>query len=346
MEFTAEMIAGFLGGDVVGDKNAKVSAFAKIEEGAEGALSFLSNPKYEPHLYTTDSSIVIVNRSLELRMPVKATMIRVDDAYGSFAKLLELYVANKPRKKGISPLASIHETARLGKDCYVGQFAVIEEDVVVGDNCLIYPQVYVGDRVRIGNNVTIFPGVTIYEDCVIGNDIAIHSGAVIGADGFGWAPLADGTYEKIPQIGNVVLEDGVDVGANTCIDRATMGSTVVKKGVKLDNLIQIAHNASIGENTVIAAQSGIAGSAKVGRNCVFAGQVGVVGHVTVGDRVTIGSKSGASRNVGNDESYLGFPPVQAKKYHRANAVFRNLASLDADVYQLKKQMANLLDSQK
>lgn len=346
MEFTAEMIAGFLGGEVVGDKDAKVSAMAKIEEGAPGALSFLSNPKYEPYLYTTDSSIVIVNRSLVPRMPVKATMIRVDDAYGSFAKLLELYVANKPKKKGVSPQASIHETVQLGKDCYVGHFAVIEEDVIIGDNCRIYPQVYIGDRVQIGNNVTLHPGVKIYEECVIGNDVVIHSGSVIGADGFGWAPLADGTYEKIPQIGNVVLEDGVDVGANTCIDRATMGATVVSRGVKLDNLIQIAHNATIGENTVIAAQTGIAGSAKVGKNCMFAGQVGIVGHITIGDRVTMASKAGASNNIPDGEACMGFPALPVRKHHRINAVYRNLVSLDADVFAMKKQLAKLLESQK
>lgn len=346
MEFTAEMIAGFLGGEIVGDKDAAVSAMAKIEDGAAGALSFLSNPKYEPYLYTTDSSIVIVNRSLEPRMPVRATMIRVDDAYGSFAKLMELYVANKPRKKGISPQAVIHQTATLGRDCYVGEFAVVEAGAVVGDNCRIYPQVYVGDRVRIGNNVTLHPGVKIYEECVIGDEVTVHAGAVIGADGFGWAPLADGTYEKIPQIGNVILERGVDVGANTCIDRATMGSTLVKKGVKLDNLVQIAHNVTIGENTVMAAMTGVAGSSKVGRNCMFAGQVGIVGHITIGDRVTMGSKAGASNNIPDGETCLGFPALPVRKYHRINAVFRNLVALDADVFALKKQMAKLLDSQK
>lgn len=346
MEFTAEMIAGFLGGEIVGDKNVTVSTMAKIEEGAPGALSFLSNPKYEPHLYTTDSSIVIVNKSLEPRMPVKATMIRVDDAYGSFAKLLELYVANKPQKKGISPQAVIRDSAKLGKDCYVGEFTVIEEGALLGDNCKIYPQVYIGDRVKIGNNVTLYSGVKIYEECVIGNDVTIHSGSVIGADGFGWAPLADGTFEKIPQIGIVILEDGVDVGANTCIDRATMGATLVKKGVKLDNLIQIAHNVVIGENTVMAAMTGVAGSSKVGANCMFAGQVGIVGHITIGDRVTLGSKAGASNNIADGETCLGFPALPVRKYHRINAVFRNLVALDADVFAMKKQMAKLLDSQK
>ena len=346
MEFTAEMIAGFLGGEIVGDKNAMVSAIAKIEEGAPGALSFLSNPKYEPHLYTTDASIVIVNRSFEPKQPVKATMIRVDDAYGSFAKLLELYVANKPQKKGVSPQAAIHETATLGADCYVGEFAVISQKAVLGDNCRIYPQVYVGDNVKIGNNVTLHPGVKIYEECVIGNNVTIHAGSVIGADGFGWAPNADGVFEKIPQIGIVILEDNVDVGANTCIDRATMGATVIKKGVKLDNLIQIAHNVVVGENTVMAAQNGIAGSSKIGANCMFAGQVGVVGHVNIGDRVTLASKSGASNNIADGETCMGFPALPVRRYHRINAVFRNLPTLDADVFAMKKQMAKLLDSQK
>ena len=346
MEFTAEMIAGFLGGEIVGDKDAKVSAIAKIEEGAPGALSFFSNPKYEHHVYTTDASIIIVNRSFEPKETVKATMIKVDDAYGCFAKLLELYVANKPQKSGISPQAGISASAKVGADCYVGEFAVIGENATVGDNCRIYPQAYVGDNVRIGNNVTLHPGVKVYEECVIGDNVTIHAGAIIGADGFGWAPNAEGVFEKIPQIGNVVIKDNVDIGANTCIDRATMGSTVIGKGVKLDNLIQIGHNVTIGENTVAAALTGIAGSSKVGDNCMLAGAVGIAGHISIGNRVTIGSKSGVSNNIPDGETYMGYPAVPISKFHRTNAVFRNLVTLDADVFAMKKQMSKLLDSKK
>lgn len=345
MEFTAEMIAGFLGGEVVGDKGARVSTLAKIEEGVPGALSFLSNPKYEPYLYTTDASIVIVNRSLEPKEPVRATMVRVDDAYSCFAKLLELYESSKPRKSGVSPHAAISPSAKLGKDCYVGEFAVIGDNVTLGDNCRIYPQVYVGDNVRMGDNVTLFAGVKIYEDCVIGNNVSVHSGSVIGADGFGWAPDAEGVFHRIPQLGNVVIEDNVDIGANACIDRATMGSTVIHKGVKLDNLIQVGHNAAIGENTVCAALTGIAGSSKLGRNCMVAGQVGIAGHLHVGDRVTIGSKSGVSNNIADGETYMGYPALPVSKFHRVNVVYRNLVSLSNDVYQLKKQMKQILDAE-
>lgn len=345
MEFTAEMIAGFLGGEIVGNKNAKVTAIAKIEEGVPGSLSFLSNIKYEQYIYTTGSSIVIVNRNFEPREAVKATMIKVDDAYGCFAKLLELYAASKPRKTGISPQAAIDPSAALGKDCYAGEFAVIGSGVRIGDDCRIYPQVWIGDNVKIGNNVTLFPGVKIYEECEIGNNVTIHAGSVIGADGFGFAPNNEGGYDKIPQIGNVVIEDNVEIGANTCVDRATMGSTRIHKGVKLDNLIQVAHNASVGENTVCAAQVGIAGSSKLGANCMLGGQVGIAGHLTIGDRVRMGSKTGISNNVGDDQIYMGYPGLPTSKFHRSNAVFRNLPELSADVFTLKKQVKQILDEQ-
>lgn len=343
MEFTAEMIAGFLHGEVVGDGGAKVSTVAKIEEGHQGALSFLSNPKYEHFVYDSDSSIIIVNKSFEPKHPVKATLVRVEDAYGCFAKLLELYAASKPQKTGISDKASISESAELGSDCYVGDFAVIGEGVRAGNNCRIYPQCYVGDRVRMGDNVTLYPGVKIYEECVIGNNVVINSGSVIGADGFGWAPGADGKYSKIPQLGNVVIEDNVDIGANTCIDRAMMGSTRIKEGVKLDNLIQIGHNCVIGEDTACAAQVGIAGSSKLGRNCMVGGQVGITGHITLGDKVMVGSKSGISKNVPDGQALMGYPAQQIMKFNRSNAVYRNLPQLSADVDKLKKQMLELLD---
>ena len=343
MEFTAEMIAGFLGGEVSGDPQAKVSTIAKIEEGHPGALSFLSNPKYEHFIYDSNSSIIIVNKSFEPKHPVKATLVKVDDAYGCFAKLLDLYAASKPQKKGVSDKASISDSAKMGEECYVGDFAFIGDDAVIGNNCKIYPQCYVGDRVKLGDNVTLFPGVKIYEECVIGNNVVINSGSVIGADGFGWAPNPDGTYSKIPQLGNVVIEDNVDIGANTCIDRAMMGSTRIKAGVKLDNLIQIGHNCVIGDNTACAAQVGVAGSAKLGRNCMVGGQVGITGHITVGDKVMIGSKSGVSKSIPDGQAIMGYPAQQLMKFNRSNAVYRNLPQLSADVEKLKKQIQELLD---
>lgn len=341
MEFTAEMIAGFLGGEIEGNKDARVSAVAKIEEGHPGALSFLSNPKYEHYIYDSESSIVIVNRDFEPQKPVKATMIRVENAYACFAKLLELYAASKPRKTGVSPQAAISASATVGKDCYVGEFAVISDDATVGDGCSIYPQVYIGDRVRIGDNVTLHPGVRIYEECVIGNNVTIHAGSVIGADGFGFAPNAEGEYDKIPQLGNVVIEDNVDIGANACVDRATMGSTRVGKGVKLDNLVQLGHNVTVGANTVIAALSGMAGSTHIGANCMIAGQVGVSGHLTIGDGAKLGPKSGISKSVPAGEAWMGYPAVPAGKHHRINAAMRNLPTISTDVHELKKAVAAL-----
>ncbi|MDR2885362.1 MAG: UDP-3-O-(3-hydroxymyristoyl)glucosamine N-acyltransferase [Rikenellaceae bacterium] len=341
MEFTAETLAGFLGGTVEGDPAAKVWTIAKIEEAGTGALCFLSNPKYEPFIYTTGATAVIVNKDFAPSQPVKATMIRVDDAYGAFAKLLELYVAGKPRKTGVSPLASIDEGATLGEGCYVGQFAVISPGAKVGKNCRIYPGVYLGDNVRVGDNALLMPGVVIYEECVLGNNVTIHAGSVIGADGFGFAPNAAGSYDKIPQVGNVVIEDDVEIGANTCVDRATMGSTVVKKGVKLDNLVQIAHNVVVGENTVLAAQVGVAGSSKIGKNCMAGGQVGISGHLTVGDGVQLGSKSGVSNNIPAGEVHLGYPSMPGRQFHRSFAVYRNLPDLSIKVSKLEKELTAL-----
>lgn len=343
MEFTAEMIAGFLGGDIAGDPLAKVNTIAKIEEGHEGALSFLSNPKYEPYIYTTDASIVIVNRSFEPDKPVKATLVKVDDAYACFAKVLELYASNKPQKTGISDRAVIDTSAKLGENAYVGEFTVISAGVVAGDNVKIYPQSYIGDNVKLGNNVIIYPGVKIYEGCVIGNNVSINAGSVIGADGFGFAPNADGTYSKIPQLGNVVIEDDVEIGTNTCIDRATMGSTVIKKGVKLDNLIQIGHNASIGENTVLAAQVGVAGSSKLGKNVMAGGQAGISGHLIVGDNVKLASKTGVTGHIEPGATYIGYPSMIAGKFHRSHAVFRNLPDLSMTVRKLEKEVKRLTE---
>lgn len=341
MQFTAEMIAGFLGGEVVGDPQATVTMLAKIEEGKPGALAFLSNPKYEHYLYDTKASIVIVNQSFVPSAPIAATLVKVEDAYGCFAKLLELYIANKPKKQGVSELAVIDPTATLGEGVYVGEFAVISPGAVIGKDVKIYPHVYIGDRVRVGDEVTLFPGVKIYEECVLGNNITLHAGVVIGADGFGFAPNESGAYDKIPQIGNVVIEDDVEIGANSCVDRATMGSTVIHRGVKLDNLVQIGHNASVGSNTVAAAQLGLAGSSKIGQNCMLGGQVGIAGHLTIGDNVKIASKTGISNDVAEGDVQMGFPSMSGIKYHRCNAVFRNLPELSRTVSRLEKELVRL-----
>ena len=341
MEFTAELIAGYLGGEIAGDPKAAVSTFAKIEEAKPGALAFLANPKYEHYLYDTQATVVIVNKSFTPSAPVAATMIRVEDAYSCFAKLLELYAANKPQKKGTSPLASVHETASIGEEAYIGEYAVIGENVRTGKNCKIYPQVYIGDRVTLGDGVTLYPGVKIYEECRIGDNVTIHAGSVIGADGFGFAPDEKGEFHKIPQIGNVLIENDVEIGANTCIDRATMGSTVIHRGVKLDNLIQIGHNVAIGTNTVAASQVGIAGSTKVGAGCMMGGQVGIAGHLTIGNGVKLASKSGISNSIPDGETYMGSPSMPGIKYHRSYAVFRNLPDLSSKVRRLEKELERL-----
>lgn len=344
MEFTAETIAAYIGGEIVGDPNATVSTFAKIEEGHAGALSFLANPKYEHYIYDTLSTIVIVNRDFEPKHTVKATLIKVDDAYGSFAKLLEMYVSHKPRKSGISEKADINPSATIGRGCYIGAFAVIEAGAMIGNNVCIYPNSYIGDGVEVGDDSTLYAGVKVYEGCRVGKRVIIHAGAVIGADGFGFAPNEDGTYSKIPQIGNVVVEDDVEIGANTCVDRATMGSTIIHRGVKLDNLIQIGHNVTVGDNTVCASQVGIAGTSKVGKHCMLGGQVGIAGHISISDNVQIGSKSGISNNLPEGSVYFGYPALPISRYHRANAVFRNLPELSKTVYRMEKQLEELTGS--
>ena len=335
------MIAAGLGGDIVGDKDVTVSTFAKIEEGRAGALSFMANPKYEHYVYTTESSIVIVNRSWEPKEEVKATLIKVDDAYGSFAKLLEMYVAYKPQKSGIHPTAVVADSAKVGKGCYIGAYVVIDEGAEVGDGVKLYPHVYLGDGVKVGEGSTLHSGVKVYEGCKIGSRCIIHSGAVVGADGFGFAPNAKGEYDKIPQIGIVTIEDDVEIGANTTIDRATMGSTVICKGTKIDNLVQIGHNVVVGANTVMAGQSAIAGSAKVGKNCMIGGQAGIVGHITVGDRSIIGSSSGVSSSIPEGSQIMGTYGIDAAKFRRVNAVFRNLPELQRSVRELKKEVEAL-----
>ena len=341
MEFTAEMIAGFLGGDIVGDKQATVHTVSSIEEGKAGSLAYLTNPKYEPFLYTTQASIVLVNRSFTPSQPVAATLIRVDDAGACVLKLLEMYNAAKPSKEGISRLASIAESARVGEKCYIGDFTVVERGVEIGAGCQIYPQVYLGDGVRIGEGTILYPGVKIYEGCVVGRNCILHAGAVIGADGFGFMPNAEGGFDKIPQLGNVIIEDNVEIGANTCIDRAKTDSTIIRRGVKLDNLIQIGHNVQIGENTVSSAQTGSAGTSKVGSNCFLAGQVGIADHVTIGNNVKVGSKSGLDKNVPDNEIRFGYPALPGMQYHRAANIFKRLPELDSRVRTLEKELAAL-----
>ena len=341
MEFTAEMIAGFLGGEIVGDKQAAVWAVSSIEEGKKGSLAYLTNLKYEEFLYTTGASIVLCDKSFEPKQEVPATLIKVDNAAECIVKLLQMYAASKPRRKGISERASVAEGAVVEGDTYVGDFAVIERGAKVGANCQIYPQVYIGEGVTIGEGTTLYAGVKIYEGCHVGKNCILHAGAVIGADGFGFMPNAEGGFDKIPQLGNVIIEDDVEIGANTCIDRAKTDSTIIRRGVKLDNLIQIGHNVQVGENTVSSAQTGIAGTSKVGKNCFLAGQVGIADHVTIGDRVMVGSKSGLDKNVPDGEIRFGYPALPGMQYHRAAAVFKRLPELDRTVRQLEKDVNNL-----
>lgn len=340
MEFTAKQIADFVGGRVEGDINASVHTFAKIEEGTEGAISFLSNPKYTHYLYDTKSSVVLINEDVKLERSVKATLIRVKDAYECIAKLLQLYESSKSRKTGVHSLACISPKALIGKGCYIGPFVYIGDNVRIGDGCQIYPNSVIEDNVSLGDNCLIYANVSIYHDCKIGNNVTIHSGSVIGADGFGFAPNQDG-YDKIPQIGIVKIEDNVEIGANSCVDRSTMGQTIIRKGVKIDNLVQVAHNVEIGENTVMSAQVGIAGSTKVGSWCMFGGQVGLAGHITVGDKTFLGAQSGVPGNIKGNEKLIGTPPMEPHKYFKSQAIFRKLPELYKQIAELQKQVDEL-----
>ena len=340
MEFSAKQIAEFIQGEIVGDENASVHTFAKIEEGIPGALSFLANPKYTNYIYETKSSIVLVNKDFVPEHEITATLIKVDNAYESLAKLMTIYEKSQPHKTGIDPLAAISDSAKIGEECYIGPFTCIEEGVTIGNNVYIHPHVTIGAGSKIGNNCILYPHVTIYHNCRIGNNCIIHAGAVIGADGFGFAPSENG-YEKIPQIGIVILEDDVEIGANTCIDRATMGATVIHKGVKLDNLIQIAHNVEIGNNTVMASQVGIAGSAKIGEWCMFGGQVGIAGHIKVGDRVTVGAQSGIPGNTKSGVSLMGYPAIDPKQFARSAAIYKKLPDMYVELGKLQKELEEL-----
>ncbi|MEH6656473.1 UDP-3-O-(3-hydroxymyristoyl)glucosamine N-acyltransferase [Leeuwenhoekiella marinoflava] len=340
MKFTAEQIAGILEGSVDGNPEIEVSKLSKIEEGKQGSLTFLANPKYTSYIYKTKASIAIVNKDFQPEHELDITLIRVDDAYKSFSKLLEYYNQVKLNKTGIEEPVFVSDSASYGENIYLGAFAYLGNNVRIGDNVKIYPNVYIGDNCVIGNNCVIFQGAKIYSDSILGDTVYIHSGSIIGADGFGFAPNESGEYSRIPQTGNVVIEDNVDVGAGTTIDRATLGSTIIRKGVKLDNQIQIAHNVEIGEHTAIAAQTGIAGSTKIGKNCLIGGQVGIVGHITIGDRVKIQAQSGIGRNLKDDETVQGSPALSYSDFNKSYVHFKNLPGLVQQINNLEKQKSN------
>jgi UDP-3-O-[3-hydroxymyristoyl] glucosamine N-acyltransferase len=342
MEFTAAEIAGFLKGEIEGNPDIKVNTISKIEEGQEGALSFLANPKYEHYIYSTGSSIVLVNKDFKPSEEINATLIRVENSYESFASLLRLVDQARPRKKGIHSTAIIEPTAKIGTDVYIGPYTYIGENCIIGDGCSLYPHVYIGDNTRMGKNCIINPGVKIYHECLIGEACIIHAGTVIGSDGFGFAPQSENEYMKIPQLGNVILEDNVEIGSNVTIDRATMGSTIIRKGVKLDNLIMIGHNVEVGENTVMAAQTGIAGSTKIGKNCMFGGQTGIAGHIKIANGTKIGAQAGLLGGVKEENTIIiGTPAIDYKQYFKCSIIFKNLPDLKKKVDSLERELNSL-----
>lgn len=339
MKFKASQIAEILQGEIVGNPEVEVARLSKIEEGTQGSLTFLANPKYQSYIYQTQASIVIVNNSFVPESPVQATLIKVADAYQAFSKLLEYYNQIKLMKSGMEQPHFLGEGVSIQEGLYLGAFSYIGNGVKIGKNVKIYPNCYVGDNVVIGDNTILFAGVRVYSETVIGKDCTIHSGSIIGADGFGFAPQSDGTFQKVPQIGNVVIEDHVEIGSCSTIDRATLGSTIIRKGVKLDNQIQIAHNVEIGENTVIAAQTGVAGSTKIGKNCMIGGQVGIVGHLTIGNNVKIQAQSGIGRNVKDGEVIQGSPALPYSDYNKSYVYFKNLPKIVQDIENLKKKLS-------
>ena len=342
MELKAKDIAEFLHGTVEGDANVSVSNISRIEEGKQGTMAFLSNPKYEKYIYETEASIVLVNDDFVPESPLNCTLIRVPDSYSAFASLLDLYEKLKAKKTGIEDFTFVDPSAKVGDNIYIGSFSYISSDSEVGDNCQIYPQVFIGKNVRIGNNALIYAGVKIYDGTMIGDNCIIHAGAVIGSDGFGFAPdNGSGSYKKIPQVGNVVIEDDVEIGANTTIDRATIGATTIRKGAKLDNLVQIAHNCEVGENTVIAAMTGIAGSTKVGSQCMVGGHVGIAGHLNIGNNVKIGAKTGVTNNIKDGNAVLGIPSMNYDKAVKTFVIYKNLPELRELVFSLRKQVNEL-----
>ena len=340
MEFSAQQIAQLINGRIEGDENITVNTFAKIEEGSEGAISFLASPKYLPYLYETKSSIILVDNTIQIPEKVSPTLIWVDNVRDCIARLLQMVEATSEKRKGISSLAFTDESAKIADDVYVGEFAYIGKNVTIEDGSQIYPHAYVGDNVHIGSGCCIYPNVTIYHNCVIGNRVIIHAGAVIGADGFGFAPTPSG-YDKIPQIGNVVIEDDVEIGANTCVDRSTMGSTFVRKGVKLDNLVQIAHNTDIGQNTVMSAQVGIAGSTKVGQWCMFGGQVGIAGHIKIGDKVFLGAQAGVPSSLADNQVMIGTPAMPKMAFFKSQAIYQKLPELYKQIAEMQKEIEEL-----
>lgn len=338
--FTAQQIAEVLGGTVEGDPTVSVNDFSKIEEGRPGTLTFLANPKYTSFIYTTQASIVLVNNDFVAENKIPTTIVRVFNAYAALAILLDFVEKAKPQKLGVEPMSYIAETSKIGKNVYVGAFAYIADNATIGDNVKIYPHVYIGDGAVIKDNTILYSGAKVYHGCMIGNNCILHSGCVIGADGFGFAP-EDGVYKKIPQMGKVIIEDDVEVGANTTIDRAVMDATIIRKGVKLDNLIQVAHNVEIGNNTVIAAQAGISGSTKIGENCMIGGQAGFAGHLRIGNNVNIGAQSGIIRNIKDGEILIGSPTIPPKDFFRSNVVFAKLPDMYKQLDQLQKEIHKL-----
>ena len=344
MEFSAQQIAELLDGEIVGNPKEKVTGLSKIEEGKNGTLSFLSNIKYEPFIYETDASIVIVNKTFDPAKPVKSTctLIKVEDAYACFAKLLSFYNEAIEKQPSISDTAAISKSAKIGQNVFIGDYVVIDDGCVIDDNTHIYANSVIGENVQIGKGVKIFPNVTVYRDCIIKDFCTIHAGAVIGADGFGFAPNSENNYQKVPQIGNVILEEHVDIGANTCVDRATLGSTIIKKGVKLDNMVQIGHNVEVGNNTVIAAQTGIAGSAKLGKNMMVGGQVGIVGHIHLADGTLIGAQSGVPKTIKKEGTMLlGSPAYEADDYKKSYMGFRRLPQIMERLKALEEELKQL-----
>ncbi len=340
MEFTAKQIAAYVGGEIIGDENVTVCTFAKIEEGVKGALSFLANPKYASYIYDTQSSIVLVNNDFVPERPIQATLIKTANAYESLAKLMTLYESVKPKKTGISPMASVAASATIGENVYIGPFVSIGEKAIIGNNTVIEANTSVGDNATVGSDCILYNHVTIYHDCKVGNRCILHAGSVVGADGFGFAPGANG-YEKIPQIGIAILEDDVEIGANTCIDRATMGATIIKRGVKLDNMVQIAHNVIVDEHTVMAAQCGVAGSTKIGSWCMVGGQAGISGHIKIGNQVKVGGHSGVTNSVQDGKAVMGYPSFEHTQFARATVIFKKLPEMYREMDALKKEIESL-----
>ncbi len=338
MQFTAKQIAQKLNGTVEGDENVLIWKPCRIEEVDEGGITFLANPKYTHFIYERHASAILIAKDFALEHPVDATLIRVDNPYLCVAKVLHMFNNADRPKKGRSWRSSVHRSAKVGKNCYIGQFAVVGRNAVIGNNVQVYPQVYIGDYAQVGDGTILYPGVKIYRECKVGKNCILHAGVSVGADGFGFAPTADGSYSKIDQIGNVVIEDDVEIGANSCIDRATMGSTIIHQGVKIDNLCQIAHNVTVGKNTAMASQSGCAGSGHIGEHCIIAGQVGIVGHITVGDNVTIAAQSGVTRNIDSGSVVLGSPAMPADRQRKIYVLQRKLEEMYKDIAQLKKKL--------